>query len=489
MTVVLIALADVGQGVQLEEQLVKAGLTATWDASQADGPHSRIKGELQGPDSGGPPTVVLIDADHLGARLATVAEAWRDHAAVPGIVAIGSSQVARTQAPLARVTLVATTAKLTTLVTTIREAEKLRLASGMRWSVLRAACKLPPSAESLAACQQGIVAARKVDLDIARSALRWHVHHYATPTARLEELRAERILSVPELEVAAQLDGTLTVQSAVKVGPLDPSATARFIWALGSMGALDFTPEVRDVATPARRMLAEVRNHIRARTARLERSTYYDVLEITTAAEYPDIEAAYELVGFRFSPDALSVFDLAELAPQIAPIWELVEKARSVLVDHAQRGRYHDWLRQKLPELRTVWAVEAGAARTAADHYLRGQRALGEGEVHRAMSDFAVACRNLPGHPEYEAHLAWARFRVQVSSGRDKAEAALTERRTLEPLLLGCRPWPRALVALALICAAGGDADSARWHLHGALTVDPTLPAAVQLAGRLGMRR
>ncbi len=39
-----------------------------------------------------------------------------------------------------------------------------------------------------------------------------------------------------------------------------------------------------------------------------------------------------------------------------------------------------------------------------------------------------------------------------------------------------------------LICAAGGDPDSARWHLHGALTVDPTLPAAVQLAKRLGMR-
>lgn len=297
------------------------------------------------------------------------------------------------------------------------------------------------------------------------------------------------MLSVPELEVAAQIDGTLTVQSIVKVGPLDPAQSARFLWAMGSIGAVELTPEIRDVATPARRMLAEVRAHLRARAARLERSTYYDVLEITPLAEYEDIEAAWQLVAFRYSPDALEVFDLADLEPLAQPIWDLVEKARSVLVDHAQRGRYHDWLQNKLSGLRTVWAIEPTAVQTAADYYLRGQRSLGEGDVHKAMSEFATACRHFPGHPEYEAHLAWARYRVQVASGRDRAECAAAERKTIEDLLWGCRPWPRALVALSLICAAGGDADSARWHLHSALTVDPKLPAAVQLAARLGMRR
>ena len=479
MTVVLIALADVGPSVQLEEQLVQAGLQASWDQAQVAGPQGKAM-----------PTVVLLDADHLGKRLPSVAEAWRDHPAVPGVIAIGSSQVAREQAPIARVTLVAPTAKLSTLVGAIRDAEKLRLAAGMRWSVLRAAIGLPPAREEdRAQWHVTIAAARNVDLEIARSALRWHVQDYVTPTRRLDELREDRALSVPELELAAQIDGTLTVQSLVKVGPLDPAQAARFLWALGSLSAIEFTREIRDVATPARRMLAEVRAHIRARTARLERSTYYDVLEITPLAEYEEIEKAYQLVGFRFSPDALEVFDLADLAPQAKPIWDLVEKARSVLVDHAQRGRYTDWLRQKLGELRTVWAIDPNAAQTAADFYLRGQRSLGEGDVHKAMSELAAACRHFPGHPEYESYLAWARYRVQVASGRDRSECALTERKTIEPMLMGCRPWPRALVALALICTAGGDADSARWHLHTALTVDPSLPAAVQLAQRLGMRR
>ena len=478
MTAVLIALADVGPSVQLEEQLVRAGLTASWDQTQVDGP----KG-------GAMPTVVLVDADHLGKRLAQVVEAWRDHPSVPGVIAIGSSAVARDQAPGARVTLVAPTAKIATLVGAIQEAEKLRLATGMRWAVLRAACNLPPARDDETAWPTAILAARNVDIEIARSALRWHVHHYVTPTARVDVMREERMLSVPELEVAAQIDGTLTVQSLVKVGPLDPAQTARFLWALGSLGAVDFTPEIRDVNTPARRMLAEVRAHLRARTARLEKSTYYDVLEITPLAEYEEIETAYQLVAFRYSPDALDVFDLADLKPLAKPIWDLVERARSTLVDHAQRGRYHDWLRGKMSGLKTVWAIEPNAIKTAADYYLRGQRSLGEGDVHKAMSEFATACRHFPGHPEYEAHLAWARYRVQVGSGRDRAECAAAERKTIEALLWGCRPWPRALVALSLICAAGGDADSARWHLHAALTVDPTLPAAVQLAQRLGMRR
>jgi hypothetical protein len=114
---------------------------------------------------------------------------------------------------------------------------------------------------------------------------------------------------------------------------------------------------------------------------------------------------------------------------------------------------------------------------------------LAQGDVHRAMGEFARACRNHPGHPDYEANLAWVRFRVQVASGKDQRETAAAERATVESHLAGCRPWPRALLALALLCAASGDADAARWHLHISLQLDPNAPAAQQLAQRLGMRR
>lgn len=475
---VLIALVDVGSSVQLEEALVQAGIGAKWDSAQAEGPRG---------DAGC--DVVVLDADHLGKRLATITARWREHPSLPGVIAIGASQAARDQAPHARITLLAPGASPATIASAIREAAKLRLASGMRWPVLRAALALPPAANEPAEWQPTLVAARNVDLEIARAALRWHAQHYATPTELLDQLRAERILTVPELETLAHVDGTLTVQRLVKVGPLDPLQTARVLWALASMGAIELTPEVRDTTTYARRALDEIRAHLRAREQRLDRATYYDVLELTPLAEYPEIEAAYELVAARYSPQALARFDLGELSARIESTWAQIEKARSVLVDHASRGRYHDWLRQKLSELRTSWAIEPAAVKLAAEAFVRGQRALAEGDVHRAMGDLAMACRHHGGHPEYEAHLAWARLRVQVASGRDQREAAAAERRNVENILLGCRPWPKALVALALLCASQGDADSARWHLHVALTLDPNVAHGSQLAQRLGLRR
>jgi hypothetical protein len=474
---VLIAVADVGAGVQLEEALNRAGFAARWDGGQADGPRGPSKQE-----------VVLIDADHIGKNLCAVTDAWRDHSSVPGVVALGTSAIARDQAPVARVTLLAPTASMTTIGAAIKEAAKLRLSTGMRWPVLRAALRLPPTENTPEAWPSTLLHARTADLEIARSALRWHAQHYATPLPMLDQLREERMLTVPELETAAHIDGTKTVQTLVKAGPLDPAMSARLLWCLASMGAITLTPEVHDLTTSARRALDEIRKHLRARQ-RLDRSSYFDVLEISPLAEYPEIEASYRLVGARYSPKALQRFDLAELAPLAKPTWELVEKARMTLVDHAARGRYTDWLRQNLPQLETVWAIDARAIQDAAESWARGHQTRGAGDVHRAMGEFARACRNHPGHPDYEANLAWVRFRVQVASGKDQREAAVVERGNVEQHLAGRRPWPRALVALALLCAAGGDADSARWHLHIALQLDPNAPAAQQLAHRLGMRR
>jgi hypothetical protein len=475
---VLVAVADVGTGVQLEEALNQAGFEARWDGAQVDGPRGASVQE-----------VVLLDADHLGARLTQVAEQWRDHPSVPGVVALGTSPLARELAPGAHVTLLSPDAPGPTLANAVREAAKLRLSTGMRWTVLRAALKLPPADNSIQSWPATLLHSRNADIEIARSALRWHVGHYATPTALVDEIKQERILTVPELETLAHVDGTRTVQTLVKLGPLDAAGTARLLWALTSMGAVTLTPGVRDVATPGRRALDELRTHLRARVQKLEHSTYFDVLEVSPLAEFDEIEAAYRLIGARYSPRAMSRFDLADLAGLVQPAWDVVTKARATLNDHALRGRYTDWLRQNISKLDTVWVIDEQAISDAAEACARGLHVLAQGDAHRAMGELAKACRNHPGHPDYEANLAWARFRVQVAAGKEQREAALAERLVVEDHLAGRRPWPRALVALALLCAAAGDADAARWHLHIALQIDPNVPAAAQLAQRLGLRR
>lgn len=471
---VLVAVDEVGTAIQLEETLGGIGLVSRWDRAQAAGPSGDV----------GDVDVVILDGDRAGARLAEIADAWRAHDVSPGVIAIGAP-TAREHASAAKVTLLAAAATPATLRAAIDDAVRLRFTGRLSWNVARRALGLAAGGRDTAAAAQVIAAARKVDVEIPRAALRWYAGSYVTDLGAVAVLRDARALTIPEVEQAAAMDGTLTLQSLIRRGPLDGTGAARLVWSLASIGGIALTPEIHDVATPARRALAQVRSDLRGRLDRLERATYYDVLEVTPVAEYPEIEAAYQGVGARYSPAVLAAHDLGSLSVHIQPLWDLVEKARSVLVDLPARGRYHDWLRAKIGELKTVWAIDPAPALAAAQAYTRGQTALGAGDVHKAIGDLAAACRQHPGHPDYEASLAWARYRIQVASGKDAATTARAERRTIEQLLAGTRTWPRALLALALLCAADDDRDAARFHLRDALAADPHLAAANQLLTRL----
>jgi hypothetical protein len=117
--------------------------------------------------------------------------------------------------------------------------------------------------------------------------------------------------------------------------------------------------------------------------------------------------------------------------------------------------------------------------------YARGQAALVAGDAFKAVSAMAAACRACPDFPDYEVSLAWARYRADLARGNPREPAIARERASAERVLAGRRPWPRALVALAMLCTAGDDPDAARWHLREALACDPRLPIAQQLLGRL----
>jgi hypothetical protein len=473
---VLVAVPAVGAGLQLEDVLRRAGANARWDASYAQGPRrDAISDEV---------AVVVLDADHLSDRLAAVVAAWRSAPALPGVIAIGDGETARASAPSARVTLLAGKASATTLLAAVREAYRLRLTMDLSWPVLTAALGVSTGARVAAAVADAVVAARGVSLELPRVALGWYSHHYVTATALLPALIEERRLTVPERDAVAAFDGTCTLRGALQRGPLDVAQAARLTWALACTGAIELTVEPRDVATAARRALTELRRHLTQRKLRLAGRTFYDVLEVTPLAEAPQIEEAYRLQAQRFAPAALASFDLGELRASVEPLWQLVEKARATLCDLPARGRYHDWLRGR-GELSTVWAIEPQLAQQAAAAFAHGQQALGDGDVHRAVGELAAACRAQPGHPEYEAALAWARFRVKAEAGHPAEALARQERAALQELLTGIRAWPRALLALAMLCAADGDVAAARWHVEQALEVEPGLPGALQLRRRL----
>lgn len=470
---VLLAFTDVGLGIPLQEALEGIGRETRWDPGATPAAPA-VRAD--------PPDVVILDGDATAATLADTAERWRALDPAPGLIAIGQTADAATRAAAAHVALVPPTASPAQLAQALDDAARWRFAAGLSPGLARRALRLPAAAET----PQLVAAARTLDVELARTALRWYAQHYVTATAVVDELRAARALIPPEIDELQHMGGTLTLQSVVRAGPLDAPATARLVWILASLGAVTLTPEPADLATAPRRALAELRNHLRARTARLARATFYDVLEIPPHAEIDDIEAAYRALAWRYGPDRTGAVDLGDVTPLAAPAWDQVERARKVLNDIAARGRYNDWLRERWSQLETSWAIEGAAATAAAESYARAQQALTAGDVHRALSEMAGAARNHPGHPEYEAGLAWARYRVEVAGGKDQATIARRERGVAERATLGMRPWPRALLALALLCVADRDPDSARWYLREALAIDPSSPAARQLMTRLG---
>jgi hypothetical protein len=286
--------------------------------------------------------------------------------------------------------------------------------------------------------------------------------------------------------VVRSLDGAHTLKSVVRAtSRMGAPQVGRILWALACTGGMSLSIDPPDLSTPARRAVVMARRHLLARQARLQRASHYDVLEVTPAAEPAEIEHAVRMLGVRFAPERVSSLDLSGVAALVAPLWQAVLEARAVLLDPASRLQYHDELRARAP-LTSAWVVGPHDRERAEQALARGQRALLAGEPFKALSEMAAAARSHADHPDYETSLAWARYGAELARGKAREQAAAAERAAAEKLLLGRRPWPRALVALALLCAADRDPEAARWYLREALQCDPTLPAAQQLLARLG---
>ncbi len=481
MARILLAFDDVGMAVQLQELLATAGHQVEWDAARANGP---------GEDFNDSPEVVLLAASDTGSPIQEMVNGWRDAAPPPGILVLVAKRADQDAAQSARAPHVPCTASHAELEHAIAEAVRLRFASGLEASspmrVALHSLGVAPGEDDDENADRVIAGSRNADIDTVREALRWHSQEYVTADPnRIEALRERRALQIPEVEFVNLLDGTRTLQTVVRTDTLDGWHAARTVWALASIDAVRFTEEPPDLHTRARRALAAARYHLRARQERLRNATFFDVLEVIPEAHPEQLEYAYKVLALRYAPNRLERIDLGNTGALVKPLWDQVVQAYTTLAKWGDRKRYIEWVASKGDALRSSWMIDADDARRAADALVIGQKALIDGRIYKAVSDMAAACRLHQQHPEYEASLCWARYRADVSSGKDRATVAKRERETAERAMAGCRPWPRALLALGLLCVADGDAEAARWHLREALAVDPNMPAAKQILARL----
>lgn len=458
----------------LQEVLEKGGHSVTWDGASAAGPTSESV------------AVDLVMIDGESEACVGAVEAWRDHDPPPGILVVGRSDEARQRSVQARCCFVASNASMGELEGELLDVMRMRFAGRMSGPYARAVLGLGKALSPQSDAIRIISGSRQVDLALVRECLRWHACEYVSVNEIVESLRQNRAFQIPELDVIRHLDGTHTVQKLVSARSGSGVMVGRLLWGLISAGAASCTVGPPNEQTKARKTIAATRRHLSARRERLQHATHYDVLEVTRDANAQRVDYAARTLAIRYAPDRLKRLDLGELAGHVDPNWQQILVARQVLMDGVDRASYDESIESRRNQLKSPWAFEVADPSVAQDFFRQGQAALVAGEAFKAVSSIAGACRNHPGHPNYEAYLCWARFRAEVERGGERSELSAKERAIAEESLVGRGPWPRALVALALLCAADADPHSARYHLDEALSVDPNLPAAKQLLARLG---
>jgi hypothetical protein len=475
---VALALDDVGLAVPLQEILEAAGHHVVWSPLLADGPAAL--------PPGGPPPDVVIMAEKSGQALGAGLERWRDFLPPPALLAVTLTPGGVQAAAAARVPSVAASAAPREIAGSIDRALAARWTGRLAPAYARGALGLAAGPDRARDAAAIVAAARRVDFELVREAMRGQAALYAAATSLLDELRDLRALEIPELELLRGIDGAHTLRSLILAAPASAAQQAgRLLWALCCAGVVSLSPDPPDASTPERRSVRAARRHLRARVLRMERATHYDLLEVTPAADTAEIDLAVRMLAVRFAPERLQGLDLGDAAGLVGPVWKAVTEARAILTDPADKLRYNDELRARLSSLSSAWAIGPHDRVRAEQAHARGQRALIGDEPFKGLSEMAAAARAHGDHPDYEASLAWARYRAELARGTAREQAAAREREAAESALAGRRPWPRALVALALLCVADGDPESARWHLREALACDPNLPAARQFLARL----
>lgn len=480
MSRVYLSFDDIGLGIQFVDGLEGAGHEVIWPRTPAGVPPADVD---RSPDA------VILGTPHNDVVLGKWVRAWRLLDPPPAVLVLTDGE--RTTAAVAaqRAVPVPKNIDFAPLAALVGEAIQFRYTAelSLRFALRALAVTSIDDSNKAAVVIQK---AREVDPSLVREALRPRVHEYITRTPVVEQLRAARALAIPEVELADSLTGATTLGRVIDTAKVGAAVAARFTWAMICVGGAKLTREPPDLSTRPRRAVSVARYHLRARMRRFRRgrANYYDVLEVAFEPTPREIDVAAHRLSIRYSPQRLTDLDLGEMTPYVLPLWEQIQRAHAMLSGPQSRAQYNAWLASKGVDVDAVRQRRSYDAEGAEREFEAGQRALSRGDVSKAIAFFASACRRYPDHPDYEAYLAWARYRGAVEAGEDKLASAMRERNHIEEAQAGHQPSPRALLALGLLCAAADDPGAAHWHLEEALACDPQFHMAKQILGRLGQR-
>lgn len=468
---------DIGLGIQFVDAFEADGYEVAWPRTPGGVPPESLEYV---------PEAVILGATDNDVLLGKWVRSWRVLDPPPAVLVISRSEELRASIESVRAVPVAPGIEAAELLPLTKRAIELRFTAELspRFALRALAVTGRDDSDRAATIMEG---SRTIDARLVREALRPRVHDYVSTTKRIDALRASGAISVQELEIARSFDGSTTVSRAIDRAT-DSATAARLVWALVCVGGAKLTKEPPDQSTPARRAVARARHHLRERQRRLRRGKahYYEVLGVPLDATPAEVDDSVYRLAVRFSPQQLGHLDLGDQSPYVAPLWAQIEKARAMLRHPQSRAQYDAWLTTKGTDIAARKLDRPTDRAGAEDEFLAGQRALSRSDVKKALAFFAAAARRYPDHADYNGYLGWARYREALDNDEDKMAAAMRERNRIEEAQSGRAPRPRALLALALLCAASEDPAAAAWYLDEALTCDPQFELAKQIRSRMG---
>ncbi len=204
--------------------------------------------------------------------------------------------------------------------------------------------------------------------------------------------------------LAVNGNGAASGGPAARATPGVPIVRAPFVSAIRP-GVKAATPATQKPAPPAGPTPEAARAAIVEMAAKLEKSTHFEILGVSVNASADEVGIAFVRAARQFHPDRLTGAGVSDLQPLAEKILARINEAAMVLGSPPRRAEYVTSLMvgaQSSQNLPTLLEAE--------NLFLKGEVFLKKGDYPKAIEAFTAAIKNNPSEPQYQAHLAWARF-------------------------------------------------------------------------------
>ncbi len=364
----------------------------------------------------------------------------------------------------------------------------------------------PDTLPDLTTTELILLAAREYrNVDELRAALE-PLEQIAWPSVTLDTILDEFALTPTEAFFLSRLDGTRRLEELIRVAPVPEEEALATLYALKTAGIItvgDAPPAglaplpsintqrggsgehigVVDEAmlTPEQRAERERILELAEQVAHMD---HYAALELPRHAGAEEIQAAWDRLRERYSPDRTLQEHVRDLRPQLKAILDRAGEAYEVLSDPVSRRRYNTILeslearrQEELEEIKKQHAVSQEARNQLVEaNFKRADELIHEGEPYLAIQLLEQACRLDPRPPEL---LKLAKLLLRNPLWKDRALKTLRRALEVDPHFVD------AWLELAEFWRRRNNPERQRKALERALASDPEHPRASQMYRQL----